>query len=337
VGYIENPWFVEVDDITKPNMNKNVGSYQRQYDVVVVGEINVDLILQGNVVPSFSQVEQIVDDANLVIGSSSVIFACGAARLGLRTAVVGKVGNDLFGKFMIDSMEARGVDTRGVIVDPQIPTGLSVILAKQNDRAILTHLGSIPALTYDEIDIELISESRHLHLGSFFMLDGLRPDIPKLFRKAKEMGLSISLDTNYDPAGIWDDGLMDAMQYVDVMLPNDTEALAISAADDYEVAIEMLVRTGPLVAVKLGESGAIVKRGSGQIIKQEACPFDVVDTVGAGDSFDAGFVYGYLNQWGLKKTLQFAVACGSLSTRKAGGTDAQAELGEALQVMGKMN
>ncbi len=315
---------------------ENKPSYQQKFDVVVVGEINADLILKGNVEPSFGQVEQIVDDANLVMGSSAVIFACGVARLGLKTTFIGKVGDDMFGNFMIESMQARGVDISGVVVDPHIQTGLTVILARQVDRAILTYLGAIPDLRYSEINFDLIAKSRHLHLGSFFMLDDLRPDIPKLFQKVKEMGLSISLDTNYDPAELWDDGLMSTMPNVDVLLPNETEALKISNNNDLETAIEQLVNFGPLVAVKLGKEGAIAKVGNGPVVRQKSIAVDVIDTVGAGDSFDAGFIYGYLSQWDLKKMLKMAVACGSLSTRKAGGTDAQAEINEALQFIKNM-
>lgn len=313
-------------------MNKfDYPTHGKKYDLAVIGEINADLILRGNVVPSFGQIEQIVDDSKLVIGSSAVIFACGAARLGLQTTFIGKVGDDMFGHFMLDAMNTRGVDTRCVKIDPQIRTGLSVILAKQEDRAILTFLGSIPTLNFDDINFDLLAQCRHLHLSSFFILDDLRPDIPKLFQKVKEMGLSISLDTNYDPAEVWDDGLDNAMRYVDLLLPNGTEANAIAGVDEHKAAIEKLTLIVPIVAVKLGKDGAIAKFGNDPIIQQKPIPVNVVDTVGAGDSFDAGFIYGYLNQWDHKKTLNLAVACGSLSTRKAGGTEAQAELNELIK------
>jgi sugar/nucleoside kinase (ribokinase family) len=318
-------------DTHQPNKSICTQSSQKKFDVVVIGEINADLILSGNVVPLFGQVEQIVDDAKLLIGSSAVIFACGAAKLGLATTFIGKVGDDMFGKFMIDSMNARGIDTSSVIVDPQVHTGLSVILTRQEDRAILTYLGSIPELNFEDVNFDLISQCRHLHLSSYFILDNLRPDIPKLFKKVKEMGLSISLDTNYDPAETWDDGVSEAMKYVDLMLPNETEIMALTGEKDKEKAIEKMALQVPIVAVKLGKNGAIVKSGNKPIIEQEAIPIEVVDTVGAGDSFDAGFIYAFLNQYDQKMALKLAVTCGSLSTRKAGGTDAQANLDEVMQ------
>src|SRR5512137_2900710 len=157
----------------------------QDYDVLVVGELNADLILRGNVTPAFGQVEQIIDEATLTIGSSSAIFACGAARLGLRVAFIGKAGDDEFGRFMLRELTQHSINTSGVVIDPRIPTGLSVILSRPADRAILTHLGSIAALRFDEIDLSLLSRARHLHLGSYYLLDALRPNVPRLFDEAQ--------------------------------------------------------------------------------------------------------------------------------------------------------
>jgi len=299
----------------------------REFDILVVGELNADLILRGDVVPEFGQVEKIIDEATLTIGSSSAIFACGAARLGLRVAFVGKAGDDEFGRFMLRELQQRGIDTSGIVIDPHLPTGLSVILSRSSDRAILTHLGSIAALRFDEIDLSLLSRARHLHLGSYYLLDALRPDVPRLFDEAKARGLTISIDTNYDPTEQWAGGLHEALRSVDVFLPNETELLAITHEDSIEAGLDRLAEI-PIVAVKLGARGATARRGS-QIVYADSIPVKVMDTTGAGDSFDAGFVYGYLNERSLTDSLRLACACGSLSTRAAGGTAAQATMAEA--------
>jgi sugar/nucleoside kinase (ribokinase family) len=301
---------------------------EKPFDLIVVGEINPDLILRGDVTPAFGQVEQLVDDATLTIGSSSAIFACGAARLGLRVAFAGKIGDDVFGQFMREQLAARGVDVTGIVVDPALRTGLSVILSRGADRAILTYSGSIAALRYQEIDLRLLDRARHLHLGAYFMLDALRPDVPKLFAAARARGLTISLDTNYDPSERWDGGLAEALVAADVFLPNETELRAIGGAADTNVAIERLGQRVPTIGAKLGAKGGAAWQ-HGQTVYADAPPIDVVDTTGAGDSFDAGFVYGYLNGWELDRTLRLACACGSLSTRAAGGTAAQPTLAEA--------
>jgi len=301
---------------------------EKSFDLAVVGEINPDLILSGDVVPQFGQVEQNVDDLTLTIGSSAAIFACGAARLGLRVLFLGKVGADEFGRFMLSAMQARGVDISSVTIDPHVRTGLSVILNRGSDRAILTYLGAIPLLEYAEIPFERLAQARHLHLASYFIQDRLRPHVPELCQRARAAGLSISLDTNYDPSNRWDGGIAQVLDLVDVFLPNETEACRISGQAEIEDAIARLAARIPTLAVKLGGKGAAAL-AKGQRVDLPALPIHVVDTVGAGDSFDAGFLYGYLNGWDLAKSLRMATVCGSLSTRASGGTTAQATFLEA--------
>lgn len=300
----------------------------KPFDLLVVGEINPDLILRGDVTPAFGQVEKLVDDATLTIGSSSVIFACGAARLGLRVAFAGVVGDDVFGQFMVSQMLARGIDTSAIVLEPSLHTGLSVILSRATDRAILTFAGSIAALRYEQIDLAMLDRARHLHLGAFFMLDALRPDVPRLFSEARQHGLTTSLDTNYDPTERWDGGLRQVLPLVDVFLPNEAELCAIGGSPDPDAALAALAQQVPIVAAKLGSYGGVARRGS-TIAHAPALPVAVVDTTGAGDTFDAGFIYGFLHGWELAATLRLACACGSLSTRAAGGTEAQPTLAEA--------
>lgn len=300
----------------------------KPFDLLVVGEINPDLILRGDVTPAFGQVEKLVDDATLTIGSSSVIFACGVARLGLRVAFAGVVGDDVFGQFMVSQMLARGIDTSAIVLEPSLHTGLSVILSRATDRAILTFAGSIAALRYEQIDLAMLDRARHLHLGAFFMLDALRPDVPRLFSEARQRGLTTSLDTNYDPTERWDGGLRQVLPLVDVFLPNEAELCAIGGSPDPDAALAALAQQVPIVAAKLGSQGGVARRGS-TIAHAPALPVAVVDTTGAGDTFDAGFIYGFLHGWELAATLRLACACGSLSTRAAGGTAAQPTLAEA--------
>jgi sugar/nucleoside kinase (ribokinase family) len=299
------------------------------FDLLVVGELNPDLILTGDVTPKFGQVEQLLDDATLTIGSSSAIFACGAARLGLRVAFIGKVGDDEFGRFMRSALEARGVDTSGVVVDPGIKTGLTVVLSRGNDRAILTYSGSIGALCLSEVDLRILVRARHLHLGSYFMLDALRPDVSRLFEIAGAYKLTTSLDTNYDPAEQWNGDLPRTLRRAHVFLPNETELTRIAGVPDVAGALAKLSSLIPLIAVKRGPHGATARRGN-EVFDATSIPVNVVDTTGAGDSFDAGFIYGYLNGWDVGRSLRLACVCGALSTRAAGGTTAQPTLEEAL-------
>lgn len=156
-----------------------------------------------------------------------------------------------------------------------------------------------------------------------------------LFDLAHELGLTVSLDTNYDPAETWDGGIQQALKRADVFLPNETECCAIAGVSDVKQALAVLLERVPLVAVKQGAKGAMGRTAgpAGQVFQVESLPVEVMDTVGAGDTFDAGFLYGYLCGWDLERSLRLAVVCGSLSTRQAGGTTAQPALEEALQFL----
>ena len=301
----------------------------KSFDLIVPGEINPDLILTGDVVPTFGQVEKLVDSANLTVGSSSAIFACGAARLGLKVAFVGVCGADIFGRFMLDEMTRHGVDVSAVRLDSDKQTGLSVILSRGNDRAILTHAGAIAGLRAEEVTDDLLCRSRHLHVSSYYLQTALQPGLPDLFRRSHTLGLTNSLDTNWDPSGQWQ-GINELLQLTEIFLPNENEAIAISRARTDGQALKRLAQRTSTVAMKRGAQGALACRGE-ETASVCALGGNVVDTVGAGDSFDAGFVYGFLNNWKLEKALWLGAVCGSLSTRASGGTDAQPTIEEAMK------
>jgi sugar/nucleoside kinase (ribokinase family) len=300
------------------------------FDLLVIGEINPDLILQGaDLTPAFGQAEKLVENAVLTIGSSSVIFACGAAKLGLKAAFVGIVGDDVFGHYMLNEMQKCGIDTSHCIISKKETTGFSVILSQPHDRAILTHAGSIASLRYSDIDQNLFNRAKHLHLGSFFMLSHLQKDVAQLFAQAKAAGLSTSMDTNWDPSEKWDSGIVNVLKQTDVFLPNEAEAVNIARQDTLEESLEYLAKQAPTLAVKLGSKGGLARQKE-KTITAPPLAVTVVDTTGAGDTFDAGFLYGYLHDWTLEESLQLACVCGSLSTQGVGGTTAQPTLEEAL-------
>jgi sugar/nucleoside kinase (ribokinase family) len=303
----------------------------RDLDILVVGEVNADVVVRAaDPRPVFGQVERWVDGVDLVMGSSSVIFACAAARLGLRIAVVGVVGNDALGRFMLAAMAERGLDTTAIRVDPLVPTGATVILASPTDRAILTAPGTTPLLRVDDVPQSMVRRAHHVHAGSVFLLDVARPDLPALFRAARAAGSTTSFDTNWDPRETWDGGVRKLLAETDVFLPNAGEATRIAGEADVEAAARALVHMGArVVAVKLGVEGALATTADGRLARCPALAVEPVDTVGAGDAFDAGFLAGWLAGRPLEACLALGVTCGSLSTRGVGGTAAQPTLAEA--------
>jgi sugar/nucleoside kinase (ribokinase family) len=310
----------------------------RDIDILVVGEINPDLVISDpNPVPVFGEVERIVEDVRLTVGSSSAIFACGAARLELKVAFCGVVGDDAFGRFMLDEMAERGIDVTACTVDPTRPTGATVILTSGSDRAILTAMGAIGALDVDAVPASLVDRARHLHSGGFYLQETSRARLPAFFAAARERGLTTSFDTNWDPADEWDGGVSAMLRAADVFFPNAAEARRIARLDDVDRAARALAASGsigrsdggPIIAVKLGAAGGLACRSDGTVIRAPAMPIEPADTTGAGDSFNAGFLRAWLDGGDLRESLELAVVCGGLSTRKAGGVEGQASLPEA--------
>jgi sugar/nucleoside kinase (ribokinase family) len=316
----------------------------RDIDVLVVGEVNPDIIVADpDPVPAFDEVERLVGSISMTVGSSSAIFACGAARLGLRTAFAGVVGDDAFGRYMLDELAGRGIDVSACTVDPQRPTGATVILTSGSDRAILTAMGSIGALDVERIPSSLIDRARHLHSGSFFLQDRSRARLPAFFAAARERGLTTSFDTNWDPSGAWDGGVTAMLVAADLFFPNAAEARRIAGIDDVEEAARVLAARGaagradgrPIVVVKLGTAGAMACRPDGTVTRMPAMPTEAVDTTGAGDSFNAGFLRAWLDGADLRDSLELGVVCGALSTRASGGVDGQPTLADAREAAAK--
>jgi sugar/nucleoside kinase (ribokinase family) len=295
----------------------------KPFDVLTFGDLCVDLIMTGpDVTPQFGQVEKLVEDYTLEMGGSCSIFACQAAKLGLRTAILGQVGDDDFGRLIVRRLEESGVETRYVTVNPRLKTGMGIALCPPGDRAILTYMGSINVLTPADVSDELLGLADHLHYGSFYLHTGLMPGAASIFRRAKQGGMSISLDTNWDPDDRWK-MLDELLPLTDVFMPNDQEALRISGKPDLDAAAARFLQQGvKLVTLKAGAKGAAVYSANGKI-EQGVLPVSGGDSIGAGDSFDAGFLAGWLRGFPLARCLEVGMACGRGVAAQIGGVAGQ--------------
>ncbi|WP_433510869.1 carbohydrate kinase family protein [Nonomuraea sp. CA-143628] len=308
------------------------------FDLLVIGDANPDVILGPLDAPlAFEQREQLVGAGALTLGGSAAIMACGAARLGLRVAFAGRVGDDDAGRYVRDVLNARGVDTEALRVDPALSTPVTVVLTRDGgDRAILTAPGTLAATDGDDVPESLLAATRHVHAASYFLMPGLAKALPGLLRTARAHGATTSLDTNDDPSGLWDpSGLAAVLAETDILLPNAHEArhLARSQDDSLEGALEgaaaALAARGPLVVVKNGADGALCHDGH-TLVTTRGITVTPVDAVGAGDSFDAGFIAAILAGLPPARALDLAAVCGALSTRAQGGTPAQPTWDEAV-------
>jgi sugar/nucleoside kinase (ribokinase family) len=285
--------------------------------VLAVGDINADIILSGLSTLPRSEQEILATGFDVVTGGQTGTIARTLSRLGASVAFVGRVGNDAYGKTAIDQLKQDGVNTSGIIIDPGSRTGTTIVLSTGSERAYVTFSGSIGEVRRSDIDNKLLRSADHLHVGSYYLQEKLRPELAELFREAEEAGLTTSLDPGWDPANEWDTDILDVLRYVDVFLPNQVEAMRITGSDEADKALSVLGDYASLVIIKLGEKGCLI-RSKQQTIHFPGFKVPVVDVTSAGDIFNAGFLYGILCGWSLSETARFANACGAISVSKVG-------------------
>ncbi|MDQ6874565.1 MAG: sugar kinase [Actinomycetota bacterium] len=305
--------------------------------VLIVGDLNPDIVVRSPSAPHFDQVEQLVDGIDITLGGSAGIVACGTARLGLDTTLVAAVGDDEWGRWCTGLLTGRGVRTSALRTVPA-PTGATVLLLRDagTDRAILTTPGAIGELRGTDVPDSLLAEHAHLHICSMFLVSALRPGLLDLCWRARQLGLRISLDPNYDPSQRWDAG-DDLLAAVDVLLVNAAEAAALAASGSdltgsdpagTDKAARLLAERCATVVVKDGSRGALLAQGA-EVTRISAPAVRAVDATGAGDSLAAGLIFGLVAGWPAAEAVAFGVACGSASTQAVGGIAAQPARDEA--------
>jgi len=290
--------------------------------ILVAGELNPDMILQGCGAFPTPGKEVLAGDFSMVLGSASAICAMGLARLGNAVSFLSRIGTDHWGTFCLEILERGGLDISNVIQDPALKTGVTVSLSSSKDRALVTFPGAIAELSEEDIPDEILKRFNHLHVSSYYLQQRLRPGCRRLFERAGKLGLTTSLDPGCDPSESWERDLRETLEATDLFFPNEVEALAITRARTPEESLQVLANGRTLTVVKLGAQGCLTL-SEGQLFRQSAFPVEPVDTTGAGDSFNAGFLHAWLGRSGLSDCLRIGAACGTLSTMKPGGTSGQ--------------
>ena len=293
----------------------------KRFDISVLGELNCDLILYGLPPVLEPEREHLANDFAMTLGSSSAIFAHNISFLGSRVGFTSCIGGDPLGKFCVARLSESGVDVSGVKCLPTKNTGVTVILPFAEKRQILTYPGTTFDLQYGHLDLDYLRSAAHFHLSSFFLLRALRPALPELFLQMKRAGLTTSLDTNDDPENLWADDVKAVLRSVDVFLPNEQEACKLAGTGELDSALDVLSRLVPVVVIKCGAQGAFAKRGKDRF-HAGSLSVQPVDTVGAGDSFNAGFLHKFIRGANLQDCLEYGNVSAALSTTRAGGTEA---------------
>lgn len=294
----------------------------KRFDVVSIGELNPDLILHGiKAKAPVLGTEQAIEGYLLTLGSSTAIATVLMTRLGLRTAMIARVGDDEYGRFCRDTLGREGVDHTHVVTDAAVETGVTISLPYPEDRLLLTCYGAMEAVTIDDVPWDTLANARHLHVGSFFIQRGIRSDLHEVFRRARAMGLTTSLDTGWDPDARWlQDDLRAALAQTDVFLPNETELSNITGTKDISEGLERALALGPgEIVAKLGAAGASYCGAEGRVDKR-GLTIKPVDTTGAGDAFNAGYLVTRLEGRPVAERLAFGNACGASAAMALGGT-----------------
>lgn len=293
-------------------------------DVVVLGELNVDIIL--NQIDSFPEMgkEKIAQEMNITLGSSSAIFASNLCTLGSNVAFIGKIGKDSFASVVLDSLNSKNVDTSHIIQSDTLNTGATVVLNYDQDRAMVTYPGAMEDLHLNDIDFNFLSTARHLHFSSIFLQPGIRNSLSALFAMAKSLGLTSSLDPQWDPAEKWEVDLSNLLPSLDIFLPNRAEFLLLTGSKSIEDGIEKIKEIAPnlTLIIKDGSNGAFGWKGGNLIHQPAFLNSEVVDCIGAGDSFNAGFIHEFIKGSSIEKCLEAGALTGSVSTTRSGGTGA---------------
>ena len=294
----------------------------KEFDVLVVGELNVDLIM--NELDRFPEVgkEILARQMTLTLGSSAAIFASNISSLGARVAFIGKIGKDKFGEVVLESLQNNDVDVSMIIQDENCGTGATIILNVEEDRANTTYPGAMDLLTINDISEKDLSRAKHLHFSSFFLQPGMRDGVGKLFRIAQELGLTTSFDMQWDPEEEWDLAIEEILPHVNVFLPNENELMFLSGKNDLDEAINFIEKYTDVLVIKRGNKGSLVSTGSESMDLPAFLNKNVVDAIGAGDSFNAGFIYKYILGNTIPDCQQYGNLTGAVSTTAAGGITA---------------
>jgi len=296
-------------------------------NILVAGELNPDMILSGCKAFPAPGKEVLAGDFTITLGSASAICAMGLVRLGNNVSFLSRIGTDLWGTFCLEMLESAGLDVSRVLRDSNLKTGVTVSISSSDDRALVTFLGAIGELDEADISDDALQGFNHLHVSSYYLQRRLRSSCRRLFARAHQIGMTTSLDPGYDPSETWGPDLVETLKETDVFFPNETEACAVTRTGSPKDSLLALENGQTLTIVKLGVNGSL-SRCNGRFTRQDAFPVAPVDTTGAGDSFNAGFLHAWLRRMSLSDCLRYGAACGALSTLKPGGTGGQPDATE---------
>lgn len=290
----------------------------KKWDVYVYGDVNIDLV-----VPEVAQlpppgVEQDVATMETFVGGGAALFTLGIAKLGLTPVFQGSVGRDMYGRYILDMFAGLGVDCGLLAVRDDCNTGISISFTNANDRCFLTYRGTNSGLSLKHLNIDELMHARHVHITGYEGATN-HAEYLDMLKQIHELGdVTVSFDVGWDMTGVWYEGIFELLPMIDVLFMNETECLHYTRRDTVQEGAQRLAAHAGMAVIKLGSTGSLAVQ-DGVSTFMPAYKVKAVDTTGAGDSFNAGFVYGYLRGLSMEECLKCGNACGALSVTRLGG------------------
>ena len=304
-------------------------------EIVCVGILVADVL--GKPVDSLPEKGKLglVEKMSLQIGGCAANFVIDLARLGLKTTIIGKIGDDNFGKFILETLNSENVDATGLKIDKNVSTSASmVMISGDGERSILHSFGANAKFGFDDINLDVVKNSKILLIaGTFLMPEFDGEGTQKLLKYAKEHNVLCCMDTAWDSKGQWLKKIESSMQYLDWFMPSYDEAREMSSKTDPEEIVQFFHSRGVKnLIIKLGNEGCFVKPGNVKGYRVPAFEkVSVIDTSGAGDSFCAGFIAGLYKGWDIAECAKFANAVGAHCIMQIGTTTGIKSIGETLE------
>jgi len=290
--------------------------------VICLGILVVDILARP--VDEFPQRGRLtlVDRMELHTGGCAGNTAIGLSRVGISAGVMGKVGEDGFGDFLLSVMRRERVDAAGIVRDRSANTSATMVLVHgDGERSFIHYIGANGKLRVEDVDLDRLVGARALHIAGALLMPELDGEpTARLLEHAQRRRIITSLDTAWDSAGRWMKALEPALEHLDYFLPSVEEARMLSGRDQpADIAEFFLSRGVGVVALKMGEDGCYVASRA-ENFRMPAFAVSPIDATGAGDAFAAGFLAGVVKGWGLRETARFANAVGALCTLAIGTT-----------------
>lgn len=294
---------------------------EKKWDAFIYGDINVDIIIPG--VEKFPEPgqEDLIDRMDTYVGGGAALFTLGLGKLGLNPVFQGSIGEDCYGSFIREEFQKSNVDSSLLSFSRKNKTGISLSFTNEKDRSFLTYRGTNAEINLEDIDLNQVGQARHIHITGYEGRNNHREYL-KLLRAVKSLeDVSVSFDVGWDASGEWYEGIYELFPQIDILFMNETEAIHYGRKESAEEAVKEFAAAAKIAVAKLGRKGSIAYSGSEFF---QAAPYQVtaVDTTGAGDSFNAGFLYGYLRGKTIGECLAAGNACGALSVTAYGGNTA---------------